>query len=148
MEHSVSSYLSLPKSSGVYIFEDQKGNVLYVGKARSLRDRVSSYFRNKKFLENKTRSLVSQVKKIKFIEVRSEIESFLLEAILVRKYSPKYNTRLTDGKSYPHVRITKKDRFPKVLIARRTDDKNSLYFGPYPNARDLYSVLKLIRTIS
>ncbi|MEK9178148.1 MAG: GIY-YIG nuclease family protein, partial [Patescibacteria group bacterium] len=147
MEQSVSSYSLLPKGSGVYIFVGKNRKVLYVGKAKDLRDRVSSYFRNEKYLGIKTKRLVSQIRKIRYVEVTSEIESFLLEANLVKKYSPRYNTRLTDGKSYPYVRITKKDRFPKVLISRRTDDKNSIYFGPFPNVGDLYSVLRHIRRI-
>ena len=137
----------MPKNSGAYIFLDNENRVLYVGKARNLKDRASSYFRSPKHLEPKTKALVERIRKIKYIEVQSEIESFLLEASLIKKYSPKYNTRLTDGKAYPFVRITKKDRYPKVLVARRSDDKDSIYFGPYPSSKDLYTVLKLIRKI-
>ncbi|MBI2032324.1 MAG: excinuclease ABC subunit UvrC [Candidatus Levybacteria bacterium] len=136
----------MPTNPGVYIFLNNKGEVLYVGKAKNLKTRVSSYFQNKSELGPKTRILVSQVKNIKTISVDSEIESLLLEANLIKKHSPKYNSRLTDGKSYPYIRITK-DRFPAVLVVRRDDDKKSIHFGPFPNSSALYLVLKTVRRI-
>jgi len=96
----------------------------------------------------KTSILVSQVEKIKTITTNSEIEAFLLENSYIKKYKPKYNIKLTDDKAYLMIKITVKDRYPKVLIARRRDDKNSIYFGPFPNAAiALRIVLKTIRKI-
>lgn len=141
-----SLYQSLSQDPGVYIFQDREGNVLYVGKARNLKKRVSSYFKDKS-LGEKTKSLVSQIAKIKTIIVESEIESLLLEANFIQKYKPKYNVRFTDGKAYPLIRITIKDKFPLVLTGRRILDKSSLYFGPFPNAGALRLVLKTIRRI-
>ena len=91
--------------------------------------------------------LVSQIRDVKTVVVQSEIESFLLEERLIKKYKPKYNIKLTDGKAYPLIRITVKDEYPKVLLARKEDDPKSLYFGPYTSSGSLKMVLKLIRKI-
>jgi excinuclease ABC subunit C len=91
--------------------------------------------------------LVSKIDKIETIRVDSELESLLLEANLIKKYDPRYNARLTDGKAYILARIINKDKTPKVLLARKPDDKNSIYFGPFPSSNDLRIVLKLIRKI-
>ncbi|MEK7534327.1 MAG: GIY-YIG nuclease family protein [Patescibacteria group bacterium] len=119
---------------------------MYVGKAKSLKKRVSSYFTNLNLLSPKTKILISKIKKIKTISVASEIEALLLEANYIKKYKPKYNVRLTDGKAYPLIRITV-DKYPKVLIARKAQDKKSIYFGPFPNAQALRLVLKTVRKI-
>lgn len=95
----------------------------------------------------KTHALVQQVQKIRTIEVESEIEALLLEANLIKKYSPKYNIKMTDGKAYPLIRITKKALYPSILTARRPEDPQSLYFGPYPNVTAMREVLRLIRRI-
>jgi len=137
----------LPKDPGIYLFLDKKGNVLYVGKAKNLKNRVASYFRNTVDLGPKTRILLSKTEKIKTVIVRSEIEALLLEANFIKKLQPLYNIRLTDGKSYPLIRITVKDKYPAVLIARRMEEKNSLYFGPYPNVSQMKLVLRTIRKI-
>ncbi len=136
----------MSQDPGVYIFQDDNGVVLYVGKAKNLRKRVSTYFTNKD-LGEKTKVLVSKIKTIKTIRVDSELESLLLEANLIKKFNPKYNSRLTDGKAYILARITVKDQIPKVLLARKPDDENSIYFGPFPSSYDLKLVLKLIRPI-
>lgn len=136
----------MPREPGIYFFIDEKGDVLYVGKAKNLKSRVSSYF-SKQVTGEKTKLLVKKIEKIKIVKVASEFESLLLEANLIKKYSPFYNVRLTDGKAYPLIRITIKDAFPKVLIARREDDKNSLYFGPFPSGSTIKMVLKLMRRI-
>lgn len=138
-------YQSLSSGPGVYIFLDEKDKILYVGKAKNLKKRVSSYFRGN--LGRKTGLLVSQIKKIKTIKVESEIESLLLEINLIQKYAPKYNVRFADNKSYPMIRITVKDRYPKVLTVRKIDDKNDVYFGPFPNVGAMRAVLKMMRRI-
>lgn len=98
-------------------------------------------------LLEKTKILISKTSKIKTINTHSEIEALLLEANYIKKYNPVYNARLTDGKAYPLIKITIKDNYPKVLIARRPDDPKSIYFGPYPNASAMKLVLKTIRKI-
>lgn len=147
MEVNKTQYSKLPDAPGIYQFLDENGVVLYVGKAKSLKKRVSSYFVNRKDLGTKTQVLVSQIDRVRTINVTSEVESLLLEASLIKKFSPKYNARLTDGKSYLLAKITIKDKAPKVLLARREKEQNSVYFGPFPNSGDLKMVLKLIRRI-
>jgi len=121
---------------------------LYVGKAKNLKKRVASYFLKNIDLGTKTSILISQIEKIKTIVVNSEIEAFLLENSYIKKYKPKYNIKLTDDKAYPMIRISIKDKLPKVLIVRRPDDSKSIYFGPFPNAAGaLRTVLKSIRRI-
>jgi excinuclease ABC subunit C len=142
-----SQYGQLPKEPGVYLFIGGKNDVLYVGKAKELKARVTSYFQNPSLLEEKTRVLVSQIKKIHAIIVESELESLLLEAHLIKKYRPKYNIRMSDDKMYPLIRITLKDKYPAVLYARRSDDPSSTYFGPFPSAGTVKSVLRTIRRI-
>ena len=121
--------------------------MIYVGKAINLKKRVGSYFTNKKDLGEKTNILVSQIDKVKTIRVESEIESLLLEANLIKKHQPKYNIKLTDGKAYPLIKISVKDEYPKVLVARKPDDERSIYFGPFPNTGAMRLVLKTIRRI-
>jgi len=118
-----------------------------VGKAKDLKKRVSSYFLQKSLLGTKTVAMISQIHEIECIIVESELESLLLEANLIKKYTPKYNIRLTDNKSYPMVRITAKDQYPAVLFARRSEDRHSVYFGPYPSSKTLRTVLRTIRRI-
>lgn len=147
MQYSSQSYLSLPLEPGVYEFFDKDGELLYVGKAKSLRKRVSSYFTSTGLLGDKTRVMVGQIDSVRVTVVESELEALLLEAAFIKKNNPKYNSRLTDGKAYPLIQITQKDEYPKVLIARRPEDPLSLYFGPYPNTSAMKSVLKIIRRI-
>ena len=131
----------------MYQFLDTNGHTLYVGKARDLKKRVASYFTKGIALGNKTQAMLSRATAIKYTPVASELESLLLEASYIKKFSPPYNIRLTDGKAYPLIRIPIKDDYPSVLVARRPEDKNSLYFGPYPNAGAMRLVLRTIRKI-
>lgn len=140
------SYQSLSTKEGVYLFLDENGDVIYVGKAKNLKKRVSSYFRNID-LGPKTQALVEKIEKIKTVTVNSELEALLLEANLIKKYNPKYNARLADGKTYVRAKITVGEKIPKVLLARRENDEKSVYFGPFPSTNDLKIVLKLIRRI-
>ncbi|HUQ85879.1 MAG TPA: GIY-YIG nuclease family protein [Candidatus Limnocylindrales bacterium] len=147
MIYSPSKYSTLPEKAGVYIYSDRNNKILYVGKANNLRSRVSSYFVKSAKLGEKTRMLVEQVVKIRIIIVESELEALLLEAFYIKKYRPKYNIRLSDDKSYVRIRITIKDKYPVVMLARREDDSDSIYFGPYPNSWAVKLVLKTIRKV-
>lgn len=146
-----SLYRSLPTEPGVYLFYNKKNEVVYVGKAKNLKNRVSSYFTNKSSLGEKTRLLVENIAKIKTIKVTSELESLLLEANYIKKYNPKFNLRFTDGKAYILIRITLKDTYPSVLLVRKEDDNpptgGSLYFGPFPSSQAVKMVLQTIRRI-
>src|ERR1700722_13950668 len=147
MVYSRSSYLSLPTKAGVYVYSDKDGNILYVGKANDLKSRVSSYFVKSAQLGPRTKVMVSQIDKITITIVESELEALLLEAFYIKKYKPKYNARLTDNKSYLRIRITIKDDYPKVLLARQEEYADSLYFGPFPSATAVKLVLKTIRRV-
>jgi excinuclease ABC subunit C len=127
------------------MFFDEHGKILYVGKAKDLKSRVSSYFTSPHELEPKTQQLVTHIQKIKITIVESELESLLLEAFYIKKFTPKYNIRLVDNKTYPLIKITVADKYPAVFMTRKINDKNSLYFGPYPSSSSVKLVLKTIR---
>jgi len=141
----------LPEQPGIYLFLDKKGSVLYVGKAKNLKKRVSSYFPKSTDLIGKTKLLVGQIHTIKILIVESEIEALLLEASFIKKNTPKFNVSLKDGKAYPLIKITVNQQLPKVFTVRRMDDRaeldRSLYFGPFPNVGEMRMVLKIIRRI-
>ena len=120
---------SLPKKIGVYRFYDKENQILYIGKAKNLKSRISSYF-IKRHVNNKTRILVSKIHEIKYVVVSTEIDALLLENNLIKKYQPKYNVLLKDGKTYPWICITN-DKIPRIIQTR--DPKRNLgeYFGPY-----------------
>lgn len=131
----------------MYRFLDSEKKILYVGKAKSLKSRVSSYFGNYGALETKTAQLVTHIAYIQITQVDSELEALLLEAFYIKKFAPKYNIRLTDNKSYPLIRITVKEVYPAVLTARKTDDPKSTYFGPFPSGSSVRMVLRVLRRI-
>ncbi len=122
--------LKAPSSSGVYLWRDPKGTVIYVGKAKNLKNRLTSYFSGRKDI--KTRILISRAVSIEYITTTNEYEAFLLENNLIKKYTPRYNINLKDGKSYPVIRITHED-FPRLYKTRRILHDGSLYFGPFPD---------------
>jgi excinuclease ABC subunit C len=120
----------IPTSSGVYLHKDAAGKVIYVGKAKNLRSRVRSYFRARPF-DRKTDALVGQISDFEFIVTDNEVEALILEATLVKQYKPRYNIKLQDDKSYPHLKLTINEPFPKVVITRRVQKDGALYFGPF-----------------
>ena len=121
---------SLPEKPGVYIYRDSGGKVIYVGKAKVLKNRVRSYFSGGK-KDLKTQQLAARVADIDFIVTGNELEAFILENNLIKEHKPKYNILLKDDKSYPYIMISMKDSYPGVYITRETKDKTNLYFGPY-----------------
>jgi excinuclease ABC subunit C len=133
----------LPDAPGVYQYFDKTGKIIYVGKAKSLKKRVSSYF-NKNQENNKTRILVSHIYQLKFIVVESELDALLLENNLIKTYQPKYNIALKDDKTYPWI-VIKKEPFPRVFQTRQKRNDGSKYFGPYPNVKVMQSLLGLIK---
>jgi excinuclease ABC subunit C len=136
---------SLPAKPGVYIFKNEKNKVIYVGKAKDLKKRVGNYFSNKA-LDGKTLRLVAEAASFDTIVVASEIEAFLLEANLIKKYKPHYNIIFTDDKSYPYLEINKKP-IPYIVITHKKTNKNAIYLGPYVGVGDLKIVLRLLRRI-
>ena len=134
---------TLPDSPGVYQYFDKEGSIIYVGKAKNLKKRVSSYF-TKTFDNGKTRILVKKIANIKHIVVETETDALLLENNLIKKYQPRYNVMLKDDKSYPWICI-KKERFPRVFSTRRVIKDGSEYFGPYTSVRTVSTLLDLIK---
>src|SRR6202521_3972978 len=121
----------LPTDAGVYLFKDALGNILYVGKSRSLRSRVKSYFLESRWLDAKTGSLVREIADIDFIVVDNEREALALENSLIKQHKPKFNILLRDDKTYPYIRYTAFEKYPRVYVTRRLKKDGSLYFGPY-----------------
>ena len=136
---------TLPDSPGVYQYYDKNEAVIYVGKAKNLKKRVSSYF-TKNHENAKTRILVKQIVEIKHIVVDTETDALLLENNLIKKYKPKYNILLKDDKTYPWICI-KKERFPRVFMTRRYIKDGSEYFGPYTNIKTVRVLLDLIKEL-
>lgn len=135
----------LPNKPGVYQYFDSTGKIIYVGKAKDLKKRVSSYF-NKTQENGKTRILVKQIVDIKYIVVDTELDALLLENNLIKKYQPKYNIQLKDDKTYPWICI-KKEPFPRVFTTRRMIKDGSKYFGPYPSVKVVNTLISLIRDL-
>jgi excinuclease ABC subunit C len=121
----------LPESPGVYLFKDASGTVLYVGKAGSLRNRVRSYFLESRWADAKTGSLVREIADLETILVGNEREALALEHNLIKKYRPKFNVLLRDDKTYPYIKFTAAEKYPRVYFTRRIKKDGSLYFGPY-----------------
>jgi excinuclease ABC subunit C len=122
---------SLPESPGVYLFKDAAGKVVYVGKARSLRNRVRSYFLESRWADAKTGSLAREISDLETILVENEREALALENNLIKQYKPKFNVMLRDDKTYPYIKLTLYEKYPRVYFTRRVKKDGSLYFGPY-----------------
>ena len=122
---------SLPESPGVYLFKDAAGKVVYVGKARSLRNRVRSYFLESRWVDAKTGSLAREIADLETILVENEREALALENNLIKQYKPKFNVMLRDDKTYPYIKLTLYEKYPRVYFTRRVKKDGSLYFGPY-----------------
>lgn len=143
-EHIKELLSRLPKSPGIYQYYDSAGSILYVGKAKNLRNRVKSYFSGKQF--GKTNILVRKIDDIKLILVDTEQEALLLENSLIKKYQPPYNIQLKDDKTFPWICI-KNERFPRILKVRKVVKDGSLYFGPYSNVRMADTLMDLIHKL-
>ena len=134
----------LPLRPGVYLFKDAAGTVLYVGKARSLRSRVKSYFLEARWIDAKTGSLVREIADLDYIVVDNEAEALALENNLIKQYKPKFNVLLRDDKTYPYIKFTAYEKYPRVYVTRRLAKDGSLYFGPYFPANLAYRLVHLI----
>ena len=130
-----------PRLPGVYLWKSEEGQIIYIGKAKSLRDRLGSYFSTTKDI--KTATLVRHAATIETIIVSNEYEALLLENTLIKQHSPRYNINLKDGKSYPVIRVTNDD-FPRIFRTRRVVEDGSLYFGPFPDLKKVDAMLDLI----
>ncbi|MDO5760215.1 MAG: excinuclease ABC subunit UvrC [Bacteroidota bacterium] len=145
-EHLLSILKTLASTPGVYQYFDKQGKIIYVGKAKNLKNRVLSYFRNDVKHNLKTQVLVRKIADIKFIHVSSETEALLMENNLIKKYKPKYNIMLKDDKTYPWIRITNEE-YPRIFTTRNLIKDGSQYYGPYPNGKIIRELMDLIRSL-
>ncbi|MDG1780875.1 MAG: excinuclease ABC subunit UvrC, partial [Flavobacteriales bacterium] len=145
-EHIKQLLKRLPNKPGVYQHFDVDGQLLYVGKAKDIKKRVSSYFNKNKYENGKTRLLVKRIHDIKFMVVETEFDALLLENSLIKKYQPKYNIALKDDKSYPSI-VIKKERFPRIFPTRQLIKDGSEYHGPYANVKAMHALLDLIKKL-
>jgi excinuclease ABC subunit C len=122
---------NLPTSPGVYLHKDEAGKIIYVGKAKNLRNRVRSYFQSGRGHDRKTRELVRRISDLEFIVTDNEVEALVLESNLIKQHKPRYNVLLKDDKQYPHLKLTIAEAFPRVMITRRIQRDGALYFGPF-----------------
>lgn len=134
---------TLPVSPGIYKYFDASGNLLYVGKAKNIRKRVSSYF-NKTLASYKTHELVKRIRKIEFTIVNSEQDAFLLENSLIKQFQPLFNINLKDDKTYPYI-VIKNEPFPRVFLTRQKIEDGSKYFGPYTSVGRVRELLDFIK---
>lgn len=137
---------SLPESPGIYKYFDKDGTLIYIGKAKSLKKRVSSYFSKNHYENRKTAVMVSKIEDIQFTLVETEIDALLLENSLIKKFQPKFNINLKDDKTYPFICI-KKERFPRIFPTRNPIKDGSEYFGPYASVGMMHTILDLIKAI-
>lgn len=135
---------SLPEAPGVYLMKNAQEKIIYIGKAKSLRARVRSYFLESADHSAKTKFLVRQIQRIETILTGSEVEAFLLEASLIKKHRPKYNIRLKDDKSYPYIRVSMADEFPRLYLARKVKKDGALYFGPYTTGTAVWGTIRFL----
>jgi len=139
--------LNLPDKPGVYLFKNEQGEVIYVGKAVSIKTRVRSYFQNSRFLGAKISAMVNHIDDVDYIVTGSEIEALILENSLIKQYKPRYNANLKDDKQYPYLKLTLGEDYPRVIVTRKLEKDGSRYFGPYTNVRGLRNTLKLLKKV-
>lgn len=137
---------NIPHNPGVYKYYDEENKIIYIGKAKNLKKRVSSYFNKHHFENHKTKVLVSKIKRIEYVVVETEYDALLLENSLIKQYKPRYNINLKDDKSYPYIKITN-ERFPRVFPIRNPIDDGSKYFGPYSSVKMMNIMLDLIKEL-
>ena len=137
----------LPARPGVYIFRDGRGTVLYVGKAKSLRSRVRSYFQQSSDTRATIQQLPERVEDIEVIVTGTEVEALHLEQNLVKRHRPPFNVRLRDDKSFPYIAVTVEDDFPRVMFTRERHRRGVVYFGPYANAKKVRETLDVLNRV-
>lgn len=133
-----------PEAPGVYLMKNRMGKILYVGKAKNIKNRVRSYFTGSKDLSSKTRMLVAYIEDIEFLTTKTELEALLLEASLIKKHKPKFNIRLKDDRSYPYLKVSLSHPFPRLYLARTVKQDGAEYFGPFISAFAIRETIKFI----
>jgi len=137
----------LPEKPGIYIMKDENDNVIYVGKAVNLKNRVRQYFQSPTGQTPKVQLMVSKIKSFEYIVTNSEIEALVLECNLIKRYKPKYNILLKDDKTYPYIKVTVDEEYPRVFITRNIKKDKAKYFGPYPNVSDVKQIMNFLKKV-
>ena len=138
---------TIPKLPGIYIMKDCRGEILYIGKAKSLKTRVRSYFQKSRHMPIRTRVFTDKVQDIKFLTTETEAEALILESNFIKKHQPRYNVLLKDDKHYPYLRLTTQERFPRLEVVRRVKKDSATYFGPYTMVKEIRETIRLIYKI-
>ncbi len=138
---------TLPTKPGVYLMKDVRGQIIYVGKAINLRNRVRSYFHASANHTPKTRYLVSEIADLEFIVTDSELEALILECNLIKQHRPRYNIRMKDDKRYPYIKVAWQDRFPRIYVTRKVKRDGARYYGPYTSAWAVHQTLDMLRPV-
>ena len=137
----------LPDKPGVYMHKDALGHVIYVGKAVSLKNRVRQYFQSQTNMAPKVRSMVAHIEEFEYITTDSEMEALILECNLIKKYMPKYNVLLRDDKTYPYIKVTMREEYPRIVKTRRIVDDGAKYFGPYSDVGAVNEIIDMLNEI-
>ncbi|MDR1638800.1 MAG: excinuclease ABC subunit UvrC [Clostridiales bacterium] len=137
----------LPKKSGVYLMKDENGGIIYVGKAINLASRVRQYFQDSSSKSAKVQSMVGRIKEFEYIVTGNEVEALILECNLIKRHNPRYNVMLKDDKTYPYVKLTVAEEFPRVMMVRQKEKDQAKYFGPFTNTSSVRESLDMIRGI-
>ena len=137
----------IPRLPGIYIMKDRRSEILYIGKAKVLRNRVRSYFQDSRNLHPRTRIFLDKVDDIKFLTTKTEAEALILESNFIKKHQPKYNVLLKDDKHYPYLRLTTQEKFPRLEVVRRIKKDKATYFGPYTMVKEVRETIRLIYKI-
>jgi excinuclease ABC subunit C len=137
----------LPQKPGVYIMHDEDDTIIYVGKAISLRNRVRSYFRKSTNKTTKIQQMVSKIRRFEYIVTDSELEALVLENNLIKEHQPRYNTMLKDDKTYPYIKVTTREDFPRIIVTRTAKKDNAKYYGPYSAAGSVKNTVELLRKL-
>ena len=147
MFHIEEELKKLPAQPGVYIMHDEKDEIIYVGKAISLKNRVRQYFQSSRNKTAKIEKMVSHIARFEYIITDSELEALVLECNLIKEHRPRYNTMLKDDKTYPYIKVTVTEDFPRVLFARTMKKDKNKYFGPYTSAGAVKDTIDLIHKL-
>jgi excinuclease ABC subunit C len=137
----------LPDRPGCYLYKDQDGRIIYVGKARNLKNRVRQYFQSSRNLTAKVLAMVSQIVNLEWIVTDSEVEALVLESNLIKKHKPKYNIRLRDDKHYPYLKLSTNDKWPRLTVVRSMKKDGARYFGPYTSTQPMWDTMKMARRL-
>lgn len=148
MQNPIADILNkIPKLPGIYIMKDNRGGILYIGKAKSLNTRVRSYFQNSRALPPRTRIFLEKVHDIKFLTTKTETEALILESNFIKKHKPRYNILLKDDKHYPYLRLTMEEKYPRLEVVRKVRKDGAAYFGPYTMVKEVRETIRLIYKI-